>query len=57
MLQARAAAPAWRLATPIVIVGEGPFEKEAETVADAKKRGMGWRVVASSEELETGVVV
>ena len=41
----------------IVIVREGPFEKEAEAVADAKKRGMGWRVVASSEELETGVVV
>ena len=41
----------------IVIVREGPFEKEAEAVADAKKRGIGWRVVASSEDLETGVIV
>ena len=41
----------------IPIVREGPFEKEADAVADAKKRGMDWRVVASSEELETGVVV
>ena len=41
----------------IVIVREGPFEQEADAVADAEKRGMGWRVVSSSEELETGVVV
>ena len=41
----------------IVIVPEGPFEKEAEAVADAKKRGMGWRVVSTNEELETGVLV
>lgn len=41
----------------IVIAREEPCEKEAEAVAEAKKRGMGWRVVASSEELETGVVV
>ena len=41
----------------IVIVREGPFEQEADAVADAGKRGMGWRVVSSSEELETGVLV
>ena len=46
-----------RASGDVVIVREGPFEKEAEAVADAKKRGMDWRVVASSEELETGVVV
>ncbi len=40
-----------------VIVREGPFKQEAEAVADAEKRGMDWRVVASSEELQTGVVV
>ena len=41
----------------IVIVREGPFEQEADAVADAKKRGMGWRVVSSREELDTGVLV
>ena len=41
----------------LVIERAGPFEKEAKAVADAEKRGMDWRVVASSEELQTGVVV
>ena len=41
----------------IVIVREGPFKQEADAVADAESRGMGWRVVSSSEGLETGVVV
>ena len=41
----------------IAIERQGPFEQEAEAVADAKKRGRGWRVVSSTEELETGVVV
>ncbi len=41
----------------IVLVREGPFEQEADAVADAKKRGMGWRAVSSSEELDTGVLV
>ena len=41
----------------LVIGREGPFEKEAEAVADAKKRGMGWRVVSSNDELTTGVLV
>ena len=40
-----------------VIVREGPFEQEADAVADAEKRSKDWRVVSSSEELETGVVV
>ncbi len=41
----------------IVIVRKGPFEQDADAVADAKKRGMGWRVVSSNDELETGVLV
>ncbi len=41
----------------IVLVREGPFEHEADAVADAEKRSKDWRVVSSSEELETGVVV
>ena len=44
-------------AANLVIVREGPFEQEADAVADAKKRGMGWRVVSSLEELDTGVLV
>ncbi len=41
----------------LVIVREGPFEQEADAIADAKKRGMGWRVISSREELDTGVLV
>ena len=40
-----------------VIAREGPFEQEADAVADAEKRGRGWRVISSREELETGGVV
>ena len=40
-----------------VVVRWGPFEKEAEAVADARTRGMGWRVVSTNEELETGIVI
>ncbi len=41
----------------VVMMRVGPFEQEADAVADAEKRGRGYRVVSSSEELDTGVVV
>ena len=41
----------------VVIVREGPFEQEADAVADAQKRGMDWHVISSHEELDTGVLV
>ena len=41
----------------IVMWREGPFAQEAGAMEHAEKRGIGWRVVSSNEQLEIGGLV